>query len=145
MIRTGLTAAALLAAGQAAALSCVRPDLARSFNEAAASEKQYVVLYGTFDFDLRKLPQVGWDRQQDTKPDNPIRAKFIGESLSRQGFVPSAISGMTLNAQCFRPWCAAIATDTPYLAFVEKTGDSYTLAISPCGGFAFVTPNPGPA
>lgn len=140
MIRACALLLALLGAGQAAALSCLRPDLARSFNQATASEKTYVVLYGTFDFDLRKLPQVDWDRQQDVKPDNPIRARFTGHSLSRQGFVPSSIKRMTLNAQCFGPWCSALAPDTPYLAFVEKIGDRYTLAISPCGGFAFANP-----
>lgn len=143
MIRAALCAAAVLVAGQAAALSCIRPDLARSFNEAAASDKTYVVLFGTFDFNLRDLPQVDWDRQQDVQPDNPIRARFTGDSLSRKGFVPSSIRRVTINAQCFGPWCSSIATDTPYLAFVEKNGNAYTLAVSPCGGRAFG--NPGQA
>ena len=43
-------------AGQAAALSCIRPDPILTFQRVAAAPEPYYVLYGQLDFDQTTLP-----------------------------------------------------------------------------------------
>lgn len=135
-----LAALLLVLAGQAQALSCVQPDVARSFQHADASEDAYVVLLGTYSFDAAKLPQVDWDNQMDTPPETKIAARFKGLSLTADGFTRPFESAVTLNALCLGPWCASPQPDRRVLSFVQKSGEAYVFEASPCGGYGFWDP-----
>jgi len=133
----------MMMATQAHALSCIPADPAASFNRYAEAEDSYVVLYGRFSFDERELPKPPAHDLNDTDPNTYIPTKFSGKSLSMAGFVNDFSGDVTLNATCLGPWCAGMQSDIPQMAFVQKSGQMYTLTISPCGGAAF--PNPSPA
>ena len=128
------------AAGPALSLSCLPPDVIRSYNEAAASEKSYVVVHGTLSFDEGQLPEVDLNRQDETPPETDIPGRLTGKSLSQAGFEAEFDRPVTVRAMCFGPWCGRPVSGTDYLSFLEKSGDSYVLAVTPCGGFEFAEP-----
>ena len=127
-------------AGPALALSCMPADVARSYNEAAASDKSYVVVHGTLEFDEAKLPEVDINHQDQAPPHVDIAARLRGKSLSRDGFETDFDRPITLRALCYGPWCGRAVTGIEYLSFVEKTEDGYVLSVTPCGGFEFAEP-----
>lgn len=135
-----LTIAFTLFAGPTLALSCLPPNVATSFNEAAASEKQYIVVRGKLVFDESKLPETDLQNQAQTPPHVDIKAQLTGKSLSRAGFNADFDRTITLRAQCFGPWCGRAVSGADYLSFLEKTDDGYLLAVTPCGGYDFIDP-----
>lgn len=124
------------------ALSCLPHDIARSFDEAARAAETYIVVHGVLNFEETALPRVDMSRQQDVPPDTLIPARLTGKALSHDGFVTDFDRAITLNAQCFGPWCAGAVPGTDYLAFLEQRADGYRLTINPCGGFGFAEPSP---
>jgi hypothetical protein len=141
MIRS-LAIALIFCASQASALSCMRPDVANSFQRFAAASESYVVLYGTFSFDDRLLPRAPAGNPNNTDPNTFITTTFVGTSLSKAGFINRFSRDITLNATCLGPWCSGMTPDVPIVAFVQKGADEYTLTIGPCGGAAFSKPSP---
>ena len=134
----GIIIALTLCASQVAALSCMRPDVAESYNRAATSEDEYVVLLGTFDFDT---PQ---QRSTDSNAPDTLRAvvQFSGTYLSASGFTAAPPLAVTLVFNCAGPWCGSLPSDGPdVLAFVQQTADGYILDVEPCGGTAFIEPD----
>lgn len=127
-------------ASPALALSCLPPDVARSYTEAAAAEQSYIVVRGTLAFDETQLPEVDLAHQDQTPPSTDIAARLTGQSLSQSGFEREFDRPITLRALCFGPWCGRAVSGTETLAFLEKTGDGYALSITPCGGFDFPEP-----
>lgn len=124
------------------ALSCLPPDVARTFNRAAEAEDTYIVVHGTLTFDTSKLPQADWQNQQNKPPNTLIPARLTGQSMSKAGFKTPFDSAITLNAQCLGLWCAGAKSGTPYLAFLERGTQGYTLVLGPCGGLGFADPTP---
>lgn len=130
---------ALILAAAAApvfALSCTTVDVAWSYQNAADSEKRYVVLLGQFSFDETALPY----KQHEVPQSALIETEFSGVSLSKKGFETPFSGLVTLNAECFGPFCSTLQSGLETLAFVEKTNDGYVLTTSPCGGFAYQNP-----
>ena len=132
---------ATLTAGPALALSCLAPDITRTYQQAAEAVETYIVVYGQLSFDEDQLPVVDYSNQMDTPPDTLIPARINGKSLTLGGFSTDFDMPITLNAKCFGPWCAQPKSDVPYLAFLERTDDGYTLVLDPCGGFGFARPS----
>ena len=131
---------AVLAPGAALALSCIPPDVAGTYQEAAASKSAYVVVHGTLVFDESLLPKTDWDHQEQTPQDTFIPARFTGKSMSKAGFKTPFDRDITLHVQCFGPWCGGAASGTEYLAFLERGDDGYVLSVNACGGFGFAEP-----
>ncbi len=140
MKRYLLPALLSFAAGPALSLSCLPPDVVSSYNDAAASEKSYVVVHGTLTFDESKLPKSDLSQQEQTPPSTDIPARLTGKSLSKAGFKADFDRPITVRSVCFGPWCGQPASGTEYLSFLEKAGDTYVLAVTPCGGFDFAQP-----
>lgn len=134
--------AVLAGAGQAVALSCVPPDVAASFQAAAQSERVYVVVHGRLSYDVALLPQPIENDINNMPPETRIPARLTGKSLAKAGFVNAFDAPVTLNIQCWGPWCGGIDPDVPVLLFVEKTGAGFVMATEPCGQFAFHNPTP---
>ncbi len=128
-------------AGPSLALSCMAPDVAVSFNEAAASEKVYMVVHGTLTFDETKLPEVDINHQDQIPPHVDIEARLSGMSLSKAGFETAFDRPVTLRALCYGPWCGRAVSGAAYLSFLEKPETGFVLAVTPCGGFEFSDPS----
>ncbi|QYX56266.1 hypothetical protein K1T73_14570 [Roseovarius sp. SCSIO 43702] len=141
MIRKTLCLLALLAPGPALALSCMPHDVAQVFQRADEAEAVYIVVHGRLTFDESRLPEVDMSNQQATPPHTRIPARITGKSLGKDGFTRDFSAPVTLDAQCFGPWCAQPRSGVQYLAFLARDADgSYDLAADPCGGDLFGEP-----
>lgn len=139
MIRTALftTSFALLAA-PALALSCLQPDIARSFDEAQKAEEAYVVVHGTLSFDASTLPK---EVSNDNPPVTKVPARLEGRALSKTGFDHEFARDVTLEVLCFGPWCGGATPGETLLGFIRKDDDGYTLSVDPCGSLTFPDPD----
>ncbi|HVG49862.1 MAG TPA: hypothetical protein VM899_17180 [Rubellimicrobium sp.] len=135
MIRLGAVAVAVLAATQAEALTCARPDPIRSFRDAQAAPESYVVLHGTLGFDPAAMPGGGFSPTPEPRP-APVGAVFQGFALGLDGFTRPVEATVTLQPTCAGPWCGSLAPGT-YLLFAEVTASGFRVEIGPCGGGAF--------
>lgn len=125
-----------LTASQAAALSCLAPDVARGFNQIAASEKTYVVLHGSFSF--AKRPPRSEEQRPQTQS---FGSKFTGKLLTGNGFTDEVADVLVnINSNCAASWCGEITPNAEYIAFVEQDGRSLTLQAEACPTFAFFEP-----
>ena len=128
-----LSMIAMVLGTQASALSCLRPDVARTFQEVAAAEESYVVLLGEFEFRAPPRQPVS----NDAQPQQVI-AQFTGSALGGSGFVDTAPLELTLETTCAGPWCGGFPQpETEVLGFVELTPRGYVLSLGPCGGAVF--------
>jgi len=134
--RLGLAVLLAVTAGQAAALSCRKPDARASYARAAAAEESYIVVHGVFSFDARHLPADG-----QARPPKPIAAQFAGKLLTRNGFTNPISVPVTLDVTCAGPWCGMITPQVQQLAFVERRADGYHLAVGPCPSTVFGNPD----
>lgn len=141
MIRSVLIVIAWLICGPAFALSCMRPDVARSFQEMESSRSVYVAVHGKLTFKEARLPKGDKSGQTKTPPKTRLRASLQGMSLGWDGFEHNFDRNITLIAQCHGPWCARPQSGQTYLAFVKRTKEGYELWVSPCGGRAFPEPS----
>jgi hypothetical protein len=131
----------LLLPMQAAALSCLRPSVERTFAEASAAADVYVIVEGRLTLDTRKLPKAGPGQQKAPKMTR-VAARLNGRSLSKDGFRVPFNQKINLEVACFGPWCGAAQNGDEVLAFLRRDGAAYSLAINPCGGFVFPNPKP---
>lgn len=139
MTRFVLAGLIALIAGQAAALSCRRPDLVDAFKRASDANDTYYVLYGALDFDPRLMPEG--NGTNDVSEPAPIPAFFRGNGISDTGFNLRFDQTVTLQPVCAGPWCGTAAPHTPVLAFVRVVGSELLLEVGPCGGQLFQEPS----
>lgn len=126
-------------ASPAVALSCLRPDVVRSYHQAAGAEEHYVVVHGELRFDQSRLPDA---ELNDSPPSTRIAAKLSGHALSNGTFSHPFDRSIKLDVLCFGPWCGVAKSGVDYLAFLEVREGGYILKINPCGGQAFAEPTP---
>lgn len=126
----------------ATALSCRPHSVEAAFQDAKASEAQFIVVRGKLDFDTRKLPKVDYNNQQATPKLTRIKAKLTGMSLSKAGFNTPYSKPVTLEVSCFGPWCSSVPQGGEVLAFVELGAKGNVVSTNPCGGYLFPTPTP---
>ena len=131
---------ALATTGQALALSCVPPDVARSFVEAQKSDKAYVVVHGRLSYDTALLPSRNRADINDMPPRTTLSARLTGKALTRSGFTADFDVPVKLEIHCWGPWCSGTSPDIDQLLFVEKTEAGYVFAAEPCGQFEFAEP-----
>ena len=129
----------VLAAGPALALSCLRPDVARTYNQASEAEQAYVVVSGALRFDETRLPEN--DGTNNDRRNVTIPARLEGTSLSRAGFTTPFARDITLEVRCFGPWCGGARSGVEYLVFLEKHGRKLVMVADPCGSWAFPEPS----
>jgi hypothetical protein len=128
----------LLFATPALSLSCMRPDVKYSFQQAAEAEETYIVARGTLTFSERKLPEaVG----NDSPPQTLIPAHLKGWGLSDTGFNVEFDQDITLEVLCFGPWCGGAGSGKEYLVFLRKDNDGYTMIADPCASMVFQDPS----
>lgn len=144
MKRPMIAAITALAAstGQAQALSCVRPDVARSFLEAVHSGRSNAVVHGRVSLDTGLLPRRNPLSPNDMPPRTRIPGRLEGRSLGKAGFTAEFDAPLSVDILCQGPWCGSVSPNVPQLLFVEKTGEGFVLAAEPCGQFQFPQPTP---
>ena len=130
--------ALMVVAGQATALSCMRPDAVRTFERVSEDTNTYYLLYGTLDFDATKQPKGVVNEERD--PD-PIAAQFAGFALNTVGFTTPYSNAVTLQPVCFGPWCGNTTPGVQSLFFAQVDDDAITIEVEPCGGRIFPEPS----
>lgn len=137
---TSFAYAAMIAliAGQASALSCMRPDPVSAYQQAADAQGVYYVLYGALDFDAIELPK---GVENNPRAPAPISAMFHGNGLSPEGFNLRFDQPVTVQPICAGPWCGQVAPHTAAIVFVQALDDHLLLEVGPCGGQVFEQPS----
>lgn len=131
-----------LIAVPAFALSCMPYNAVHAYLDADGDVAPYLIVLGRLTFDDTQLPHVDWRKPDEVRPDNRFTANLVGHSLTRQGFVTPFQDEITLNVQCAGPWCGGLDDDKDHLTFLKMTDGGLLLETGPCGGFAFVDPDP---
>ena len=125
----------------ASALSCMRPDLGQTMENAKASDKMYYVLVGRFSHNAAPQPPIDYENQFQSKPPTITRAYFEGYSLTPNPRTDVPLYGLPVDIEtsCAWPWCgSAPPSDRPQIAFVEtREGQSAILRIGPCPDMVF--------
>ncbi|MGR3548887.1 MAG: hypothetical protein ACU0CB_18660 [Roseovarius sp.] len=141
MIRAAVLALGCALGGPALALSCLPPDVAETYRRAAEAEETYIVVQGRLTFDPARLP--GTDMIPQQKPAHTlIPARLTGQALTKGGFDQAFDRAITLDVQCFGPWCASAVPGAEYLGFLERRDGGYVLTVDPCGGMSHPDPTP---
>ena len=135
MKHTLFTALVLATAStQASALSCARPDVVRTFQEAAASNKTYFVIHGDFT--------ISGDAPNPAPVAQSFEASFSGRLLTKAGFTQQVAFPLTVNATCAGDWCGKLELDAKYVAFVESPEEQkFVLELDACSSLAIRLPD----
>jgi hypothetical protein len=154
VIRALLLGGALVAATQAAALTCAPPDPVRSFRQAQEAPERYVVLDGRLAFDASLMPESGqpvppYEPPPGHEPPTgapdllarPVPARFEGFALGLEGFTRPLSTPVALRPSCAGPWCGSMGPEGTWLLFARETAQGYEVLVGPCGGWAFETPS----
>lgn len=144
MIRAAATAVMLLAATQAAALTCVRPGPVQSFQMAQDSPDRYIVLYGSLSADPALFPPSDGSltpQLPSILDPAPVPASFTGHSLTREGFTRDASGPLLLQPTCAGPWCGGPPGRGPLLAFARLTEAGPVIEIDPCRTWVYPLPS----
>jgi len=139
---------ACLASESAMALSCARPDLARTMESAKASETIYHILVGNFtvqrpyaerpSYPIRRGESNQIDLSDQFKPKPPKFTKtwFEGYSLTPNPRYDVKLSRfpVVVETSCVASWCSSVPTSSArQIAFVEaRPGRAPILRVSPC-------------
>ena len=143
---------AMMLADSAFALSCARPDLVKTLEDAKASEKLYYILVGKF---VSPPPQTDLPETNPKAnsgyvlPFNPLKPKlpiltqsyFDGVSLAQSSRrdAPLTRFPVDIETSCAGDWCSSPpSSDRDIIAFVEaREGQAPLLKISPCPYWTF--------
>lgn len=138
LLTAPLVAAFILAGSQTQALSCMRPDVARSFELASSAAESYVILRGTFDFDALPSRDTG---NINAPKEIETQATFSGMFLGGNGFEAAPDLDVTVHFSCAGPWCGNLTSQgQEVLAFVQQSQAGLTLEVAPCGTWTFENP-----
>lgn len=137
----GAALGTLMFASSANALSCAPTDIAAAMERAKASEKNYYILVGHFNFRTPPAnPKFDPQNQQQRAP-RYARASFNGFSLTPQRYtdVPLRHYPVDIEVSCLGPWCGGFPQSSQkQIAFVEERyGQAPILRISACPGQTF--------
>ncbi len=132
-----LTLAMTACATPTLSLSCMRPDVTFTYNQAAESEDNYIVVTGQVRFEERRVPSAeGNNSPRSTR----IPARLEGTALTKSGFDMPFDRKITLDVLCFGPWCGGAGSGETYLAFLKREEDGYVMEADPCGSMMFQNP-----
>lgn len=136
----GLACALMLLAQPAAALSCLRPTVERSYAEAVARGVEVVALYGVLEFDPAALPQ---SYEASEPAPAPVPARFTGRQVLADGLAPEISVAVTVQPVCFGPWCGGLTPGERHLFFADDVAGGVIFPANPCGTTAFASPTQG--
>jgi len=141
-VRTLFASAAFaLFASQAVALSCIQPDVNRSFNGWVESEDTYYIGVGALTpiGDLPEIPSP-FDPANNFEPPEPVTASYLfsGELLDGE-LGQSFEMPITVRVTCIASWCGNFPQDgTEGLMALRGAGVfNLTLDMNACPGSIF--------
>ncbi len=140
LIRWAWVAAAFMLAHPVSALSCLRPDVAQMYLDAASSDRVYSVLLGELSFDESLLPRGVRAGEAEGDP-GPIAARFSGRFLGQGGFVQATELPIVIEPSCSGPWCGGLPANVEALLFVYQRSGSLILEVPACGDWHFHVPS----
>jgi hypothetical protein len=133
-------ALALLAAGPAAALSCLRPDVARSFEMTEDREEAFVVALGALERTGPNVPDGPASDNPNTRVGYSFPARFDGRLANSDGFLVERSFDVTVEVRCISAWCGGDSLSAYGLYFLRRDDTGYALEAGPCGGYFFDNP-----
>lgn len=119
------------------ALSCAPFDPVTAFKRAEASSSEYVILYGTLEYNGRKAPVS----HEAARPKTVLTARVVGQALSPRGFSVQMSAPVTLTMTCAGPWCPNLRPGPDKLMFLKRVNGAYSLTATPCASWAFSKPS----
>ena len=126
-----------ISASQAAALSCMRPDAATTFNRMNDVAEDVYVLRGVLDFDESLLPQGVVNEERNPAP---IAAMFTGMGLTLDGFTSRFESPVVVQSLCYGPWCGGVGSGETLITFAKVVDGTIVVEVDPCGSTVFYEP-----
>jgi hypothetical protein len=141
-MKHALALIAALAAPQAQALSCMRPDPILTLQQVMADPEPWVVLSGSLTYADADVPPP-WDPANPEPPAfAPIPATFSGHSLTSGGFDRPFAADITLQIDCAGPWCGGPPGQAEFLLFARLLPDGrLSVPLGPCGMHVFAVPD----
>ncbi len=129
-MRLTIVITAILLAGPASALSCLRPDAVRLFEQARDAEEAFYIVAGeVMLLEAPNLPERG------SKVPTLTRARVDGLALTQSGFKAPFSRDITIETSCLGPWCGSLDGLKGRLILGVKTEkDELSLRVGPCGG-----------
>jgi len=125
MLRTTMIALGLMAT-PAFGLSCAPPNFGNAFNEAAAAEEVYSLVYGRFQ-EAGPIPELVEGEPRE------FTYAFIGKQLGQSGFGETQTVPVIVKTECLSAWCGPVPpVDTQLLAFLEQVGGDLVLSSHAC-------------
>lgn len=129
----------VLPANTALALSCLRPDVVRSYQMAAEASESYVVVSGVLDHQMAEVPT---DRKEGNAPVS-FAAQLVGKHLTADGFTGDFSRPVEVTLNCVSVWCATLPPQhSSVLAYVRMEGDQFFIDANPCQTWLFDDPTP---
>ena len=133
---------AILAAGPASALSCMKPDIVQSYEYAEEQEEIYFLFKGSISLvEDQSMPtdrgEMGPGEPAATLLE-PVYGSFKGEIFSEGVFVPYEAT-MEVRLKCVASWCGGYPDEEEALYFVSAAESNlwFTLEMPACGGTRF--------
>lgn len=129
---------ALSCAQPALALSCLKPDVVGSFQQASESDQTYSIVLGALQFDSDTPPFDG-----TMTPSTSIPATFQGRILGADGFATDVAAPVTLKVSCLadaQVCGSAGEPDTRVIAFLRHSDGTNVLDLDPCPRWLFADP-----
>ena len=117
------------------------PDPVRTFAEVSKVETPYYILYGTLEFNTRKLPRAVDQEAQAIPTPDPVDARFDGAGLTLEGFTTEFAGDVVLQPTCAGPWCGQAQAGVPSLMFGAVNGDTITIVADACSTWIFPEPS----
>lgn len=140
MTRLGVVVAGVMAFSQPAfALSCMAPDIARDFQQAAQSDDTYIIVKGDLFFDESDLPDRVDQRTSRARDSVDLEGWLAGFSLTKDGFTKRFERDVILRVSCLGPWCGG-TVKAEHLAFLKQEDRQWVLQINPCPGMTYASP-----
>ncbi len=125
-----LALAFITSASPVLALSCLRPDAVRLYEQARDSEDAFYIVRGRIDV-------TGPISEPDPTKGTPghTQARFTGELLASQDFGAEFDRDINIISTCAGPWCGNPAgMEGDLIAAIRVDDAELSLASGPCGG-----------
>lgn len=121
----------ILFANTANALSCMSPNIARSFNWHADSDATYQVGLGILT-PTEKIV-VPKKTKRDIGVPYSIKAKFTGRMLGLSGLGKPTEFPLTVDITCAAHWCGAFPQQTAEaVVYIKRTDGNRSVSFGPC-------------
>lgn len=151
---TGLAFVAMtlcLNTGTAQALSCLRPNIARTFNDLNSSERNYVMALGVLEQTGARVAKGSKPVPDPDRPEQPVRdigiphevpARFTGQMYGAAGLGAEQSLDVVVVEVCLASWCGSFPkTAQNVLVFIEQTEVDYRIRSGPCEGDFKLSPS----